>query len=310
MTLQEIDNRISEIQWKLTHKVEFHEFRKSSKHRERKLPKHLKLYLENELKQLQAKRISLLSQVNKKIIIEMAWQNVIFFNGYITFAYEKKIYKLPHELSKKSYNYIKPFLSRLSLKPIQVIINKGQIVEIKNKEEIGKCFEIIRLDNILIEIPKIYTESFLKNIVGSQSQLTNDDIIKAYDLKKKSVYFNYLCNTQIINYKIIPVTEFTYHSDGQLFSEEGFLFTITLNRKMLIIWESIYLSRSTYIFRIKQSNYYKYLYEVLFFISAKTLNKRLTLKRHKGSFFKNFEKYATINHEGLSNWKTRLITCS
>ena len=169
MDIQEVNKRILELTERLVKNQKVRD-----KHRVRKISRELKSYIETEIKRLEeTKALLLLQEKNEKAIL-LSWKEVNFEDGYITFLFERKIYKIASNLSKKSYNYIKDFLFRLNLEPIFITLQGDRIFKVKNNTEFIKCFEFFKLEHLINEIPKDYNEEVFKALIKYNGSKGND----------------------------------------------------------------------------------------------------------------------------------------
>jgi len=301
MNIPEINRRILELKERVAKKPKVR-----LGNRVKKISSSLKSYVNGEIEKLEKIKGNLLQQQSTERSLIVTWDKINFEDNSITISDGRHYYTFITTLSKKSYNYIKPFLLRLNLPPIIITIANGQILDIKNQTEFEKGFEFIKLENLIYEIPQVYEEEKFITLSRKGISLSNSEITNAYKLKFKNQYFKFLCEIQDEKFKLIPVAESTFHSNGHLIFEEGFLFTIKSKKDYILIWENINTSRATYIFKIMEKDYYLSVYQILLYLLKESLNKRLTLKRNKKVAFSNFQAFATINHESIEDWSMKI----
>lgn len=304
MTLVEIEDKIKEIGIKLY--GEKPQYAKISNGKFKFIASvHLRKFLLEELKKLESLKTNI---TNLKVYeLEVEWNNVFFKNKEIKVKYGN-VYTDEYyfELSRSSFEILKPFILFQKLKPLKVKIYGNKIISISNLSEILNIFEILTLKSeIYIYFNQENSKSFNK-ITSQIHKLENKDIIDFYRIIEHSDYLEYLCQTQSADYKIIPATELVVSNQQIVSEDDAFLFTINKKTKTYIIWESILINKATYIFETNKTNYLEDLHFIFDFIVSDNDKKRFKL----GALIKDkenkFNLVYKLRHSTKEEWINKI----
>jgi len=101
-----------------------------------RIPVHLRKYYKEEISKLEKQKEGLLKQ--KKVTTVVEWKDVIFDDFYVRFFANKlmtKPYQCPS--SRKSLEFLKPYILKRNLSPIKISVVGNQIVSIENLEQLA-----------------------------------------------------------------------------------------------------------------------------------------------------------------------------
>lgn len=304
MTLVEIENKIKEIGIKLY--GEKPQYAKIYKGKYKFIASvHLRKFLLEELKKLENLKASI---TNLKVYeLEIEWNNVFFENNKIKVKYGN-VYSDEYyfELSRSSFEILKPFILIQRLKPLKVKIYGNKIISISNLTDILNVFKILTLKSeIYIYFNQEQSKSFNK-ITSLIHKLENKDIIDFYRILEHNNYLEYLCQKQSEDYKIIPATELVVSNQNIISEDDAFLFTINNKQKLYIIWESILINKATYIFETNKINYLEDLHFIFDFIASDNDKKRFKL----GALIKDkdnkFNLVYKLRHSTKEEWINKI----
>lgn len=227
--------------------------KKGEPKREVGIPKHLRDFYQEEIAKLEKQRLFLLKQ--KKIIVEVNWEDVLFDDFFITFRINNS-YTEPFSYahSRKSLEFLKPYILKRKLHPVIVTLLGYKIISINNLEELDQIFEILSYQGEIKNYLNDFTSSSIEKVFSKIKHVSNSTLLNFYRLNEKGQYLGYLCTLQSEEYKIIPVTEI-FSKDDSIIQEDTFLFTIKVEDSIYIIWESTSLSRATYLFKTTELRY-------------------------------------------------------
>lgn len=189
--------------------------------------------------------------------------------------------------SRKVYSNITDYLIK-RLPPIQVEAKNGCIVKVLSPLSLTECIDLIE--------HKSNTPSVSKDKVKPSVQRRDINKNEARTIIKdfKSRYLDYLCATQLDEFKVICCIEQRTTESGASDTEYSFIFTIQTNsRKTLLVFENVNPSRSTYAVEVNTSQYEECVDNVFAYFASDILNKRQ--KMASGEL--------RINHPGIRNMK-------
>lgn len=210
--------------------------------------------------------------------------------------------------SIEAFNYLKDYLKE-RLSPIHCTI-KGKSLEI---------FDQIRFNEALRLFIKSYKQNGIS--IGSQSR-SHSNRQNSFDnalaqsnkmteeefFKYKSEYINYLVSIQSKKHKIIPCVESLSHTTGDTY-EYAFIFTAKCkNGDFLIVHENVNPARSTILFVVKKNGYDDSIRLIYDFLHSAEINKRSNIREKNLKIDNpNIVKYASIDHNFISEWKAYLL---
>lgn len=243
-----------------------------------------------------------LDLIKENIIIkteEVEWSKIKFGNGIIKifdpFGTESEINRYDVDASMNR------MLQRLSAMLPKLVVRfvEGQTPVILNTEI---------LDDIIIVIKRI--QEYGKKIRSSQNP---SDVLKAFNVlskegtlmfvpSNKSPYLDFLADHHAIEkYPIIPIEEYNGSS-----YEEGALFSIIIDGCPHIIWESFNASRSSYVFRCTEENYFEKRECIFSYLITDKSPKRQFLRTNNCKEIFG-EKPQMIVHNNFESWAERLM---
>ncbi len=210
--------------------------------------------------------------------------------------------------SIEAFNYLKDYLKE-RLSPIHCTI-KGKSLEI---------FDQIRFNEALRLFIKSYKQNGIS--IGSQSRphsnrqnsfdnalAQSNKMTEEEFFKYKSEYINYLVGIQSKKHKIIPCVESLSHTTGDTY-EYAFIFTAKCkNGDFLIVHENVNPARSTILFVVKKNGYDDSIRLIYDFLHSAEINKRSNIREKNLKIDNpNIVKYASIDHNFISEWKAYLL---
>lgn len=189
--------------------------------------------------------------------------------------------------SRKVYSNINDYLLK-KLPPIQVEAQNGCIVKVLSPLSLTECIELIEhkseKPNVSKEIAKPSVQR--NDIVKSEART----LIKEF----KSRYLDYLCASQLDDFKVVCCIEQRTTESGTSATEYSFIFTLkSTPRKTILIFENVNNSRSTYAVSVDTSSYEDCVDTVFAYFASDILNKRQ--KMASGEL--------RINHSGIRDMK-------
>lgn len=245
----------------------------------------------------------------KKLQVE--WENVDFNNKKIRIQFSPEIYStfLSWEESRKSFNSLKPFLRRISLPPLEIILHGAKLLNAKGLENFYEVVGFLRVSKLIFEYrtnPKglfhLYDHQELRRI-------KNELIPYLVDIPiEKEGYFKALCHLQDESRRIIPVIEPILSSNGGYQFEDTFLFSITKGSMAFIVWESTKINRASFVFHCALGSYDQMIQTLFDFLSSEKRFRRSSLKIKELNSHPRLGFLSAINHDDLFNWVMRLTS--
>lgn len=161
-----------------------------------------KKYLE-EIAKLEEQKNIILSTEPTYIVVN--FDAVRFENHQIRITMPDGKISQPFSLreSRQSFEFIKKFIERCSIEPLKVLSLGDQIIAIQNLQELHSVIKVLTVQDLMYENNRFSAD----NILEIMKTLDNNFIMRYFVMKEKSSYFEYLCNSQCLEYKIIPVIE-------------------------------------------------------------------------------------------------------
>lgn len=302
MTIDEIDKKISEYQKKLQEKV-FVQTRKGVK--KRGIQGHLSSYIRAELSKLEKLKSHLLEQKNE--IVYINWDKIKFDNSTVWLLINStKWYSYPLKISRKSFEFLRPYFIKFSLPMIEVVTCQNKIKSIKNLNEITTTLNILSFqDELSKELYSLPNVDFSKLNI-KYSSLTNDDITNTFKLKEKGKYIKHLCEIQSDGLKIIPINEISSFYDTNKVYSDSFLFSIEKKEQIYVVWESSEINKATYIFELAKRNYFDVIQLIFNYIVSDETVKRMRLRKAIKNKQNNLHVIDFIEHESFHTWLLEL----
>jgi hypothetical protein len=237
--------------------------------------------------------------LTEELIIEPAWNNVFFKDGYIVIKHQEKYYQIQKITNSKSYlNNIKGYYDFHKVPRLRIIISrKGNKIE---NEEIlfyhiaflnttASIFDFIKLEPFQMNFWKKYNSKYYKKNLPFAFQ--------SETLKK-------LCEYSDPELPIIPVGEIVYGLNKKIKIHNSFLFPLKSKVNQFIIWESIEEPKASYVFSIN-SSINNEIQTIFNFIVSKIPNKRSELI-NKYSLQKELNFSNRIFHNDLKSWDSKI----
>lgn len=303
MDIATIDNKIQEYIEKLNVKT-LRKVKKCKPYQKVGIPFHLRKFYKEEISKLEKQKEGLLKQ--KKVTTVVEWKDVIFDDFYVRFFANKlmtKPYQCPS--SRKSLEFLKPYILKRNLSPIKISVVGNQIVSIENLEQLDTIINILTIQDIIRKAISELSLNSVYEVFNRIKKISNKNIFDFFKIKDKSKFLEYLCDIQDNEYKIIPVTEIMLSNDSVTFEEDTFLFTFTRENIEYIVWESTSLNRATYIFRTNETEYDKNIQFIFEYIIAERNRKRSDLKSSINTINNQLNCIGTINHGEFESWKIK-----
>lgn len=262
-------------------------------------------FSKKKLDELERQKELILKQreVSKSIV----WDKVKFDDHHIRIAidgYLSQPFALPE--SRKSFEFIKPYIQRTKLTPIRVRTFGNRIIAIENLDELLRIIEILSVQEEINLYFNDFTSTSIDKIFSKLENVSNQHFLELFKLKEKGSYMSYLCQVQSANHKIIPTTEIHSYNEKINFTEETFLFTTRRKKSLYVIWESTSINRATYIFKTNQDFYQAYIQKLFDFVASTQPRKRRQL-RYSMKLGKNeLHAVAVIEHDSVDLWVKHL----
>ncbi|RHE88260.1 hypothetical protein [Bacteroides intestinalis] len=269
---------------------------------------HVATFAQQEIERLSKKKDYLLKEMDllsQYIEAYVPWDWVYFENGLVIITFPNNLnhhYKLAVPKAKHCFNHIR--------KRLEIVIPPFKIKYWEKREEISLVdtvdFEsIIRYLEIETQLKEILTGETTADFESFKISLP-DKLDEYYYPPQKSVYINFLCINQCSKYKIIPLKE-TKTSNGVLVHEDSFLFTLSENSKLCIIWENVNESRASYVFLVSKELYESKTKAIFHYIVNPIRRKRELLHNNK-DIQDQLGKFHIVNHTDYKTWKQRIYT--
>jgi hypothetical protein len=291
MTYTEINKKINEYEEKLNIKQKISVGKKT---RLKAQSGHLRKFYKDEILKLKKLKESLENQ--KFEILDFTWDKVIFEDFKIRLIVSDKIYgPIQFKDSRKSFEHLKPYFNKLNLKPIRCTISGNEIIDFLNLEEIYEIIQVFIFETIILNFSKYNFSDFEKSI----EKLKNSITIEVANLAKRSEYLKYLITLNDVNFKIIPLLE-----NGHT-NEDSFIFTITNNNDIYLVWESCIEKKATYVFSTVSGNYLQSLIEIVKFILSEETTRMDLRQNFIRENMKNI-KCSLLYHDDFVSWKNKL----
>lgn len=303
MDISTIENQIQEYLEKLNKKT-LRKVKKGKPPVKVGIPYHLRKFYDEEISKLEKQKEFLLKQ--KEITKEIEW-NDIYFDNYFIYFKINKILSEPYQClnSRKSLEFLKPYFLKRNFAPISITVIGNKIISIKNLDQIDSIINILTIQDI---IRNSYNESSFSNVnevFNHIQKVTNQNLLYYFNIKDKSKYLEYLCDIQDINYKIIPVTEILFNKDTIFLEEDTFLFTLSTESVIYIVWESTSLNRATYAFLTNEIEYSRDIRNIFGYIISERSRKRSDLKISINTIDNQFNCVGSINHAEFDSWRNK-----
>lgn len=201
-------------------------------------------------------------------------------DGHLPLKYELK-------QSRKVFSNISDYLIR-KLPPIQVEAKNGCITKVLAPFSLAECIELIEHKSGKPSLSKTIAKPTVqrKDIYKNEART----IIKDF----KSRYLDYLCASQLDDFKVVCCIEQRTTESGASATEYSFIFTLkSTPRKTLLIFENVNVSRSTYAVSVNTSSYEDCVDNVFAYFASDILNKRQKMASGE----------VRINHPGIRDMK-------
>lgn len=200
--------------------------------------------------------------------------------GHLPLRYELKE-------SRKVYCDISDYLLK-KLPPIHVEAKNGCISKVLSPFALTECIELIEHKSVRPNLSNEKAKPTFKRRDVSKTEARG--IIKNF----KSRYLDYLCASQLDDYKVVCCIEQRTTESGAAGTEYSFIFTISSNsRKTLLVFENVNPARSTYLVEVSTSLYEDCIDNVFAYFGSDILNKRQKMANGE----------LRINHPGIKNMK-------
>lgn len=232
--------------------------------------------------------------------VELDWKDVDFHFGYIRIPNQLGGYTIILDDNvDHTINHWRTYLSKMVSNLIVHFDHEGHPT-IVNANDMHDAVFTLRIKNDLSALigSGYKTTEILRQIDGLKPKYRRE--LKPRD---KSVYKNFLIEQHAANkYPIIPIEE----SIGKSRTEEGAIYTITIDGQPNIVWENDNDRRSTYVFRCTEEDYIETRQLVFDYVMADETGKRRLLHSDEcTSIFK--EKPRAVVHNSLTAWAQRLM---
>jgi hypothetical protein len=248
------------------------------------------------------------NQTSLNTNVTVGWEDIKFQDGTIKIRVAKlKFIQFPFLKSRRSYEYIKPYLIRKGIEPLQLQISHGRIRAITNLDLLESAIQILKIQT---EWNKKLGEgegATVSAILASLKDLNQNYFNFFFKNKNLTPYLKELCDKQALEYHLIPVLEPTASKHTIAIEKESFLFTVKSKASIYIIWESVEINKATFIFTTTQENYFDDLQKIFDYISSRVTSKRRNLRKGiSNSEDKQLQSYRTIYHTTLEKWNNKL----
>lgn len=121
----------------------------------------------------------------------------------------------------------------------------------------------------------------------------------------KSDNFDLLCKTSSDKLPIVPIPEVVKGMNGVWVIHDSFIFPILMKRKVVLVWESLEMSKATYLFTTGVDNFDATVQDIFDYLTGETVNKRESLHNSKQlQIALSFDK--KIIHQQFKLWKDEL----
>jgi len=235
----------------------------------------------------------------------LAWDYVVFADNKINFyhplTYPYSPLVIVNAKSRKAMNGIKGFLSK-HCPFLPVHATNGYIDDVY-KDDLLEGINILhqRLHStVTIRHNARFVNRFHK--LMSQSEIKH----KIYELK--SVYLDFLCDSQLRNYAIIYCPENRVNSEGQQINEDAFIFTVKkLDDEIKLVFENTLDKHASIVFVCKEWQYNDVSRAISRYFSSDIINKRENIYQLRKGLKPYSARLQKVIHIDFYTWKTSVL---
>jgi hypothetical protein len=241
----------------------------------------------------------------KDLEFSIQWKDLVFedyqvrvrYNGGLSNPYLVKE-------SRKSFKYITKYIQNLGLDPLQVIIKKNAVLKIQNIERLNEVVKILKIRKEFVDNYHTETSTNIHSILKHLESVPNAFLRQLAQSRSITESIEYLCDVHDNHFKIIPAIEIIA-SGSNFIEQDTFIFTVTRQPYVFLIWESTLKGKATYIFQCLESEMENKLQEIFDYISSDSSAKRRKL-RNKLLDQDDLNSAIPINHSKFENWKAKV----
>lgn len=238
--------------------------------------------------------------------IEVEWHEIIFEDYCVKFKFGQS-YSKPFALkeSRKSLRFLKKYIASLKLIPLRVLLLGHDVLDIENAQQLQHVVLILKVHTEFLEQAEKGNAANIKTVLENLSGLPVDFLKNIAKVKSDEVqYINYLSDLQDKSFK--PVPAFEIIPNGLSFqTEDTFIFTISTQEIVYLVWESTVKGRATYVFRTDRKNYEKSLQAIFDYIASVQKAKRTKI-RNRIAGIDELSYHVYITHSSFAGWVAKL----
>jgi hypothetical protein len=301
MNLQEINKKIAEYRIELEKQTNYVPIKGGTYVvRQKGISKSLVRHYQQEILKLEIERKEILNLGHS---YDITWDQVYFDNNCIRVKFNNQ-FSEPYGFypARKSFEYIKTYLTKINLPSLKVTIQGCKILRIQNLEHFSQAVTMLDFKSNMDIFLKNRQVQSVSSILERLENLTNTAIKDILSIRSKGQYLSYLCDIQSVDHKIIPAPE-VFIFRNTLKEEDTFIFTIKEVNRILLIWESVNFSRATYIFQADKETYLDKLYNIFGYIISGEKHKRSSLRE----LIPQSNSINVIEHDDFASWKTKIL---
>ena len=238
----------------------------------------------------------------ERTVYRIRWEDLSFRDGYVILG---QYGRMDYKDSRASFDYIKQLFSSRIKTDVEIEKRFDGSFVVNN---IGLFKSVITLMTVKDDLNNIYNKyvsyKSLSSLSGRLSSVEPQYWHLLFEMKDPA-YINYLCKKQSSNYKVVPVREAVVHQDRLASQDDGFLFTIEQFGNLWIVWESVDVSKATYVFKTYDKSYNHDMQMIYNYIVSSQNNKRLTLQ-DQNTIRSMYKVAGSPWHTTFGEWQTRM----
>lgn len=226
---------------------------------------------------------------------------VTFLDGFIDVKHPNSqvVERIPCKQSKTALDKVTPYLKR-KLPFLWVEAQHGRILKIINSTLLNEVIGI--LDN-----KSSAPDMLLSAKRRKQYQRMSNDELRREIKKYKSQYLDYLSERQDDKFKLLYCIERKTHQTVNEAIEDSFIFTVKVDRLIVIVHENLDVNRSSIVFYIKPQMYETAIKKIHSFFASDIVNKRQLIASNNIHFKDSgIVAIERIMHNDFQSWKSRI----
>lgn len=230
---------------------------------------------------------------------EFSWNDVEMKDGFIIVPYpagSETWCQLTG--AKESFNMIKGYLAG-RLPAVKVAFDNQGIGLIQNIYDLRDALSVMHVKHTL-QYGTMETEEKNRDIIDAVSEM-GPEATRIFVPRDVTGYLDFLQERQSDLFNLVPIEEYNGGS-----REEAFIFTIMIDEKPCLVWESTNPSRATFVFPCTDENYDEKIQILCSFIADKRGGKRKYLHSDASAVTFGYKPIILV-HNTFESWTDRLL---